>query len=490
MAVMLFAAMTTFVACNDDEPSCDELTWYEDADNDWLGNPDSFVEACEQPEGYVSNSDDTDDTVPFCEVLTWFEDNDGDGLGNPEVIEEACEQPDGYVANSDDNDDRRLKYVVAASSGDNDYLVLGGGISSETTFDATASSAVQSPGSRTWTFYGQEVVYGFLYNQADAGTTASYVLSEDGEVIQRNELGLDVSIQTRGEVNGSLILAYSDRLRDPDVAQQGYFYQVDPETDASTLYNVVTDDLLEEGEVAYFTDIAEYEGKLIAGARSISSSSFSSAHYNNTYVVVFNEDFTVDQVIKDSGRTGFVAGQKYSQGETGLEVVESGDLYVFSSGQTNYADAESTTIPSGVLKINQGDFSFDQDYFFDISAASGGYNLFRAYYMGGTTFVLSMYPGTNANATFGIDADRFAVVDVASESFSWVTGLPSAAGLEEDPFLVGTPYIDMENNQLVVPITTSENTHYLYTIDPSASSASELSRVTAEGVKAIGVLRY
>lgn len=377
------------------------------------------------------------------------------------------------------------KYVVAATSGENDYLVAGDEITSETTYDATSAAAVQSPGDRTWSFVGEDVVYGFLYNQTDAGVTASYVLGSNG-ITKRNELALDVSIQTRGLVNGELILAYSDRLRDTTVDQKAYFYAVDPQTDASTYYDVVTNDLLETGEAAYITDIAEYEGYLIAGARSISSSSFSSNYYNNTYIIVFNSDYTVKQIIKDSGRTGFVAGQKYSQGESGLEVVDNGDLYVFSSGQTNYADAQTTTIPSGILKINAGDFAFDQNYFFDVSQASGGHNLFRAYYMGGTTFVLSMYPGANENATFGIDADRFAVVDVATESFAWVSGFPTAAGIADDPFAVGAPFID--GNRLIVPVTNSDNDHYLYSIDPSTNAATQLSQVIGEGVKAVGKL--
>lgn len=40
-----------------------------------------------------------------CTVQTWYEDADGDGLGNPAVSQNACEQPDGYVANADDTDD-------------------------------------------------------------------------------------------------------------------------------------------------------------------------------------------------------------------------------------------------------------------------------------------------------------------------------------------------------------------------------------------------
>ena len=45
----------------DDDATCTEITWYEDADGDGLGNPNISQRACEQPTGYVSNSDDTDD---------------------------------------------------------------------------------------------------------------------------------------------------------------------------------------------------------------------------------------------------------------------------------------------------------------------------------------------------------------------------------------------------------------------------------------------
>lgn len=44
-----------------------------------------------------------DDSV--CEAITWYQDVDGDGLGNPDVNQTDCEQPAGYVSNSDDLDD-------------------------------------------------------------------------------------------------------------------------------------------------------------------------------------------------------------------------------------------------------------------------------------------------------------------------------------------------------------------------------------------------
>lgn len=55
--------------CNslvDDDP-VDPSTWYQDADTDTHGNPEVWLTACEQPEGYVALADDCDDE----DVATW-----------------------------------------------------------------------------------------------------------------------------------------------------------------------------------------------------------------------------------------------------------------------------------------------------------------------------------------------------------------------------------------------------------------------------------
>lgn len=68
-------------SCTDTEETCTELTWYEDADGDGLGNPDVSETNCEQPENYVSNSDDIDDTVVSTATKTVSE-----SLLNPDVF--------------------------------------------------------------------------------------------------------------------------------------------------------------------------------------------------------------------------------------------------------------------------------------------------------------------------------------------------------------------------------------------------------------------
>lgn len=61
--LLLFGFVSLFSSCkNDDDVTCTETTWYQDADGDGLGNPDVSQDACDQPTGYVADNTDTDDT--------------------------------------------------------------------------------------------------------------------------------------------------------------------------------------------------------------------------------------------------------------------------------------------------------------------------------------------------------------------------------------------------------------------------------------------
>ncbi|MEM9719279.1 MAG: YHYH protein [Bacteroidota bacterium] len=60
--ILILGILLTLASCNDDEEVCAETTWYQDADGDGLGNPAVSQSACDQPDGYVTNDSDTDDS--------------------------------------------------------------------------------------------------------------------------------------------------------------------------------------------------------------------------------------------------------------------------------------------------------------------------------------------------------------------------------------------------------------------------------------------
>jgi len=118
--------------CNGEaDENCEEYTtFYRDADGDGDGDPDNAVSASSQPNGYVANNDDCDDTdadvnpgeIEICDdsidnncdgqvdencasSTTYYRDADGDGYGDPDNSIKAVSRPDGYVDNSGDCDD-------------------------------------------------------------------------------------------------------------------------------------------------------------------------------------------------------------------------------------------------------------------------------------------------------------------------------------------------------------------------------------------------
>ena len=100
---------------------------FADDDGDSFGDPDAPVEACDLPDGAVSNANDCDDTDPAvfpgqieaCNEVdddcdgeidedlqtTFHADQDGDGFGDADAPLDACAAPTGYVLDATDCDD-------------------------------------------------------------------------------------------------------------------------------------------------------------------------------------------------------------------------------------------------------------------------------------------------------------------------------------------------------------------------------------------------
>jgi Putative metal-binding motif len=115
-----------------DEGNTGTTRYYYDGDSDGWGDPTIYQDATAQPTGYVSQSDDCDDTnaavnPAAAEVAdsldnncngqtdegtgggtptTYYADQDGDGYGDPNNITTAFSLPPGFVTDNTDCDDR------------------------------------------------------------------------------------------------------------------------------------------------------------------------------------------------------------------------------------------------------------------------------------------------------------------------------------------------------------------------------------------------
>ena len=114
----------------DEDDAVDAATWYADVDGDGHGDAGSAAAGCSAPSGYVSVSDDCDDSDAavspdageLCDGIdndcdgavdedsavdaaTWYADVDVDGYGDSAEAADSCESPSGYVAIGGDCDD-------------------------------------------------------------------------------------------------------------------------------------------------------------------------------------------------------------------------------------------------------------------------------------------------------------------------------------------------------------------------------------------------
>ncbi len=90
-----------------DEDAIDQPTWYNDGDSDGYGATSPTQVACDQPSGYVDNSDDCNDGEADVNPDTvWYADTDNDQFGDPSgATMTQCVQPTGFVRDATDCND-------------------------------------------------------------------------------------------------------------------------------------------------------------------------------------------------------------------------------------------------------------------------------------------------------------------------------------------------------------------------------------------------
>ncbi|MBX2878205.1 MAG: hypothetical protein KTR30_39155 [Saprospiraceae bacterium] len=87
--LLVLGSSHLFLSCSK-EDDCVETLWYEDADGDGLGNAGTSISACTQPDGYVSDSSDDDDSSGNSATIATYGDaladqiaaGDGNGIDN------------------------------------------------------------------------------------------------------------------------------------------------------------------------------------------------------------------------------------------------------------------------------------------------------------------------------------------------------------------------------------------------------------------------
>ena len=138
---------------------------------------------------------------------------------------------------------------------------------------------------------------------------------------------------------------------------------------------------------------------------------------------------------------------------------ENGDIYVQGSGLFSGK-------PSGVLRIKAGETTFDLDYFFDLTTATGG-SCFGLYHLGGVTFTAV---SENDDNWFGFDGDnpsfRYHKIDLTAKTDEGdlASSLPNTFAASRTMFFLQT-----SEDEILFPIAgADEDAVYSYSIGSDA----------------------
>lgn len=90
--LLVLGATVLISSCKDDDEPCIESIWYEDVDGDGLGNPNVSRVSCDQPDGFVADNTDPNDTGIASTPLSAFDEFNPDAVtvsfdGNEITIE-------------------------------------------------------------------------------------------------------------------------------------------------------------------------------------------------------------------------------------------------------------------------------------------------------------------------------------------------------------------------------------------------------------------
>lgn len=177
------------------------------------------------------------------------------------------------------------------------------------------------------------------------------------------------------------------------------------------------------------------------------------------------------KVIEDT-RIGPIGGFNT---KTGLIKNEQGDIYAVS--HSNPANGYSqVTKPVGIVRIKSGQMEFDQTYFFDVAAVTGGKTISHMKYLGnGKVFAEINMTAREQQAKWSDSPLKSAIIDLNTKTVTYIAGMPEHAG-------VGRRLAALHDGNYIYMAIPEGNAIYVYRIDTQNNTATKGAKVQANFV--------
>ena len=219
------------------------------------------------------------------------------------------------------------------------------------------------------------------------------------------------------------------------------------------------------------TGIGYGNGKIFFSYYESNSTQTSTPWTNEGQIAVIGyPSLTLETIIKDN-RTGPIGSWA---AHNGIIRDESGNLYLMSSSSIPNGYTQSTK-PASFTRIASGSSTFDNSYYFDFSAASGGLRPAHVKYIGNGLVFAEV--STNASPAitdrWGDKNLKCCIIDLNSKTVTDVSGIPVHDGQGGRHYMVIA-----EDGYVYTSIPTSEGI-YIYRVNIATATAEKGAKVSA-----------
>ncbi|WP_400193271.1 DUF4374 domain-containing protein [Hymenobacter sp. B81] len=371
-----------------------------------------------------------------------------------------------------------LTVTPVAATAVADYLLTAGSLEAGTI--STQGNGVEQDGTYRYYVTHNNKFFSMLYGQGNPGAVTAYNLKE-GKLNRLTNFQTE-TVQSFAPVKDDLLLFKITRNATTTPLSQWYKVNTNNlliTADGST--NTLS--LARNGELAHFSWLKQVGDKVFAPYFTIKNTSFNTNYPDSAWIAVFNyADMRVEKVIRD-GRTSFI-GRYFRDG---LSVVENGDVYAFSASvATNNPGSGSvisSTKPSAITRIKAGTTEFDQSYYLNFEALSGGMNITNWLYVGNNTFVVQAT--TPAEKGAYADGLNVGILNVVDQTFAPVTGLPAKADIKSITYNNYTP---KDGKTGYLGVNLKDGSSYVYKVDASTRTATRGLKVEGGTITAVQYL--
>ncbi|MDR0687845.1 MAG: DUF4374 domain-containing protein [Prevotellaceae bacterium] len=344
----------------------------------------------------------------------------------------------------------------------------------------------------TWIFNDDpSVAVGLIYQQGDPGIGLGFTVDPaDSTLKESGQFQITSRFTSYGFFDKYALTSVGGQTPADDTSRSDYvtFNFIDLSNKfALRDKSIPTLNITGNGEQATFSGVVDMgNGEFLTGlvvsqpkdaSQTGGASSGAITHPDSVWVAAYDKDLNLKRIYR-SDKLSYSSGRFRSQYYSQIGKADDGSVYVFSG---SYESA--TTKPCGALKINKNATTFDASYYFNIEEKTDGYRFRKVWHVTGNYFMLEFYNDKTPSATGA--ATQYGIVDVASKTFNWVTGIPAKDQI------TGTGLPAAYNGKMYFPITATGADPAIYIIDPATATATKGISVTgASSISAVGRLAY